>query len=296
MPAPPDLLRGVEEISRDRRSGGRELGLKALRVAEELCRRARQGELGRGDVEAVLREIRRCRKAMGIVYNVGDMGLKALGRGGDWLENLSRALRNMRGILEASRERMVRFSRQVLRGVSSVATISFSSNVFAALTEAGSVSRVVLLESRPGEEVVDAYRRLSGAGIEVTVLPDSNMLYAVKRSDAVVVGADSITARDCFLIHKAGTSPLLTLARAVGVRTVVICEALKLIDAEVGSIEMERWRYRVERLDAEFDSYPFDWTPINLVETLVTDHGLVEEPEDSDIARVYLDVLMRVLD
>jgi len=107
----------------------------------------------------------------------------------------------------AIRNAMVSISAQV------ITTMSNSHNVreFVSSSEA---SRIYVLESRPMLEGRIMAKSLSESGKEVYLISDAEMCLAVSKSDAVVVGSDSVLS-DLTLIHKVGTFPLAICARVL---------------------------------------------------------------------------------
>src|SRR5207244_7321393 len=94
-------------------------------------------------------------------------------------------------------------------------TLSSSEVVRRALLAAhrrGRLGRAVVAESRPGCEGVVLARRLAARGIAVSLIVDALGPAMVREVDAVVVGADAVTASA--LWHKCGTLALALAARA----------------------------------------------------------------------------------
>ena len=136
---------------------------------------------------------------------------------------------------------------------------------------------------------------LTKAGIETTVITD-NMAASVMRAgkiDRVIVGSDRI-ARNGDVCNKIGTYGVAVLARHHGIPFTVIAP-LSTFDPEVASgadipIE-ERPREEVSRgfgretVAAQAGVYnpAFDTTPAELVSEIVTEAGLISEP---NLARV----------
>lgn len=89
-----------------------------------------------------------------------------------------------------------------------VATLSRSHIVEKGLLSA---KKINVLESKPAMEGLEMARWLKGRGKEVKVFYDAFLSYAVKKSDLVIVGADTIL-RNGF-VNKTGTLPLALVAK-----------------------------------------------------------------------------------
>ena len=86
---------------------------------------------------------------------------------------------------------------------------------------------VVVTESRPKREGVALARDLASAGLGVTLVSDAEMGVFVPRCDAVLVGADAISAEDQ-LINKAGTRLAVLAAREAGVPAYAVAQTHKV--------------------------------------------------------------------
>ena len=287
----------IAEIVNDRVSGGKALGYKAINLLEQLVSDATSGKLNEDDVIKVLKELRKSRKLMGIIFNAGDLCIKSIRKGGNWVENLKSTVNNLKHLLDNSSKEILKFSKKIIKCQSTVTTISFSSNVYNVVkSNRDNVKILYLLESRPGIEVKAAYEAYRKLNLDVKVVPDSNMFYALKKSDIVLIGADAITLRDGFLIHKAGTSALLTLAKSMSIESVIIAEALKIIDTNVGHLPAEVWEYEIPLLNMKTQAYPFDRCPIKIANMLITDLGIIKPISKLRILETYINLLLRVFD
>jgi|Deesub1362B_J571_1020462.scaffolds.fasta_scaffold00014_188 translation initiation factor 2B subunit (eIF-2B alpha/beta/delta family) len=104
-------------------------------------------------------------------------------------------------------------------------TISRSHIVEKGLLE---VKKAIILESRPGEEGKDVAKWLEEKGVEVEVIPDASMGYAVKESDFIVSGADSIF--EVGFINKVGTLPLSLTSKHFGKPFIVASPSYKFLE------------------------------------------------------------------
>ena len=131
---------------------------------------------------------------------------------------------------------------------------------------------------------------LSQAGVDVTVITDSmaGSLMRLGRIDAVIVGADRITARGD-VANKIGTYPVAVLAKHHNLPFYVAAPS-STFDLELDSgddIPIEQ-RDRAEVAQpygvttvpdaANVLNPAFDVTPAELVTAIITEHGVVERP------------------
>jgi len=113
--------------------------------------------------------------------------------------------------------------------------------------------KVYVLCSEPGGEGRDTEKFLRSKGIEVELIPDLCMGYAVSKCDLVVVGADTIL-RNGF-VNKVGTLPLALTAKHFEKKFYVASPSYKLADSCMIEI-------------------PFEFIPSKLVDSLVCEMGL----------------------
>lgn len=157
--------------------------------------------------------------------------------------------------------------------------------VLAQLAQEGSVRALIVTTSLPGGEGTALAQALTARGVDVMLIADAAVGWAVPRVDAVVLGADSVRA-DGSLVNKVGSLPLALSARQAGVPVYVLCESLKIAPAG--------WPLTLEEMDpAELlpASAPhlrarnpyFDHTPADLIAAVITEMGPVSR---EDIARL----------
>ena len=180
----------------------------------------------------------------------------------------------------------VRHAAELIREGQTVLTHSFSSAVLETLLSAHGQGRrfeVICLESRPVCEGLGLARKLGGAGIPVTLMVDAAMLSGVRRSDLVLVGADSISASG--VTNKTGTAGLAELAAAASVPFYVICTSEKMLPAdytlpdEPPKPAAELGVAPEEPIRAE--NLYFDRTPLERVTGFVTEDGVVSLSRES---------------
>ncbi len=135
-----------------------------------------------------------------------------------------------------------------------VTVISRSHIVERGLTTA---KKINVLESCPEKEGRDTARWLKDHGKEVDVYHDAFMCYAVKRSDVVAVGADSLFSTG--FLNKTGTLPLALTAQYFNIPFYVVAPSYK---------------YTTKKPDYE---NIFEFVPHELVTAFVWEEGVVEE-------------------
>ena len=114
-----------------------------------------------------------------------------------------------------------------------VLTLSLSSTLLEGLLAAAPApARVVVCESRPGGEGRTLAARLAEAGLEVVLVPDAAVAWALGALgvELVLVGADTVLA-DGAVVNKVGTHPAALAARAAGVRALAAASSDKIAAA-----------------------------------------------------------------
>ena len=165
-----------------------------------------------------------------------------------------------------------------ISSASVVATICHSSSVtggMIAAYEGGTPLRAVVLETRPRFQGRITARELAASGIPVTQYVDAEIPRALESADLVALGADVLA--DGWFLNKVGSRMLAEAAQARGLPVVVVAHTLKFDPARAERIEerdpREVWADAppgVEVRNPAFDRVPFD-----LVQSLVTERGVV---------------------
>jgi translation initiation factor 2B subunit (eIF-2B alpha/beta/delta family) len=139
-----------------------------------------------------------------------------------------------------------------------VMTHSASATVREALTHTPP-ARVVCTVSEPGSEGRRLAAELKSSGLTVELIADSESADAVRESDLLLLGADTVF-RDGSLVNKVGTLAIARAAKEAGVPVIVACETFKLapFDPE-------------EPLE---DS--FELIPATLIDRVVTEEGAAD--------------------
>jgi methylthioribose-1-phosphate isomerase len=138
---------------------------------------------------------------------------------------------------------------------------------------------------------------LMQAGIAVTLITDSTAGQVMKegRVQLVLVGADRITANGD-AANKIGTYSVAVLAQAHGIPFYVAAPSstfdLSLPDGALIPIEeraaeeiTEGFGRRTAPENVVVYNPAFDVTPANLITAIITEHGIIEQPDTDKIAR-----------
>jgi methylthioribose-1-phosphate isomerase len=167
---------------------------------------------------------------------------------------------------------------------------------------AGKITRVFAGETRPWLQGARLTMwELLRDGIPARLIADSAAAHLMKSGDVqwLVVGADRIAANGD-VANKIGTYQLAIAARHHGVRTMVVAPAstVDMATASGGDIEIEL-RAAEELLmhagrrtvveGAEAWNPVFDVTPAQLVDAIVTERGIVRNPDTASLAALFAD-------
>lgn len=162
----------------------------------------------------------------------------------------------------------------------------------------GRIRHVYATETRPWLQGARLTAwELSRSGIPATLLVDSAaaQLLAREKPAWVIVGADRIAANGD-VANKIGTRALAVLARELGARFMVAAptSTLDMTLADGADIPIED-RGAAEIWQAGWGAVPeglaihnpaFDVTPARLIDAIVTEKGVVEQPDTRRLARV----------
>jgi translation initiation factor 2B subunit (eIF-2B alpha/beta/delta family) len=134
---------------------------------------------------------------------------------------------------------------------------------------------VIASQSHPGDEGIGLATTLAQAGIQVLLVADAACGFFVGNADAVIVGADTVTAKGN-VVNKVGTLPLALAARDSHVPVYVCCEALKIAasDTKPAFEEMDAGELMpVPAAGVTVRNVYFDMTPHELITGLITEQG-----------------------
>ncbi len=156
----------------------------------------------------------------------------------------------------------------------------YSTTVLEAVENAvrdGSHLTVYVTEARPRTLGRKSARVLAGMSrVDVRMVVDSAMGYALRDCDRVLLGITCITGGTYY--NRIGTFPLVVTARELGVPVTAVGSGAKTIEEFRFENEfrdaVEVMREPVEGVTIENPSY--DATPIGMIDTVITDEGIVE--------------------
>ena len=285
----PDPVKQIaEEIAGDRTLGAFPLALRVLEAYELLSEPLEEIETA----DELHRAMTEAQPWMVAVRNASLLGRQLV------VEGRSLEIKRLRERLTRAREKVAQGAIEALRGAKTVVTLSYSSDVFAALThpEGSDGFRVYVCESRPLQEGIAMASDLRQAGVDAVVVADAAGPTLVGRADAVVCGADSLL-RDGGLVNKIGTLPLALACREQDVPFLPLLEVLKL-ELEGQEIRWQEERRDPDELSTQVEALNFYFEKVvpTLLDRVVTDTG-TERPVNlldrfrtpEDLARFYLE-------
>ncbi len=224
----------LARIRDDRVHGAGEIARECLRLMVESARAIDAGSAGA--LLTLLRaragRLAACRPSMASVHNLLERWRDQADAIGEVPVADARTLaaKAARSLIEQSARAAQQAAEHLARhlgGGKILLTHSLSSTVialFERLVPLG-VSAIVT-ESRPLNEGCLLAGRLGGMGVPTTLITDAQMGLFAANADAVVVGADSLSAEGS-LVNKAGTYLLALAARDRGLPFYVCCESFK---------------------------------------------------------------------
>lgn len=160
--------------------------------------------------------------------------------------------------------------------ISSAATISFSSNVFTLLKNAG-VKHIYIFTSEPNTELKQAMDEYSKFAV-ATVVPLSSAQHFIEYVEAVVSGFDGLYSSGHF-VNKSGTFMLFCTAKEKGINNIIVGESFKAYDGFPPPPLKVKWENIMIPI--------FESVPLKLVDTLITDSGVYNNPDSSTVKEIY---------
>ena len=257
---PESVERKVEEVATDHQSGATHVAIRALRAFDLLVA---AGGTDAGTVRELRERLDAAQPAMASVRNAARLAEGQLTRGAAGWPTFRDALLRQ---LEEGRRRVAGNFVQVVPSNATVLTLSRSVNVFECCVVAaqrGRITKILVLESRPGSEGYRLAEDLREAHVEAEAVPDETVQSHVGPSVVGLAGADTVFA-DGAVVNKVGTRALAEACRRADRPMYVACETIKF-DAMPSS---QAWK------DSAQHSGLFDLTPPNLVTGFVTERGV----------------------
>ncbi|WP_148224610.1 initiation factor 2B [Vulcanisaeta moutnovskia] len=242
----------------------------------DIVRTALENGLSTNDIRVLLNELRIVRPGMASILNLADIIEHALNTGLDLGNVISKLRTWYDSTLERLKKQLDKFP--VMCGSRAI-TISYSSAVRTALSRWGKCFEILyVMESKPGDEVSQAVKDYSSHVGNVIPIPDSAIAFFMRNANYVISGADGLYS-DGYFLNKIGTETLFIIAHRFDVNTVVISESYKAAAGGVGDV------YSIDVNIAGLSTRTplFDKVPLDLIDYLVTDYGIIKKPKPEDI-------------
>ncbi|GAC1401703.1 MAG: ribose 1,5-bisphosphate isomerase [Ktedonobacteraceae bacterium] len=282
----------IEQVRNDREHGSRWLVRETLLILRDLAQMmsSSQDEQMQRLYDAG-RNLAHARPAMAALASAVGRVLVVQGGPATIAQEAERLLHDY----DTATARIAEHAKSLLRGT--LMTCSISGTVLDVLvTNSQNIEQMIVLEGRPRYEGREMARALSQKGLAVTLITDAQADIFMPQCDRVVVGADSILANGDVL-NKAGTALLGWSAQGHSVPFYVLCETLK-ISSQHWQEGAEHWQANLalleekegkEVLDSpltgiEVRNFYFDRTPSRLVTKVITEQGVLGQPEIAKIA------------
>lgn len=179
------------------------------------------------------------------------------------------------------RRALIRFGMEALEGCRRPLIYDYSSTVadlVRALADKGGLERIVIPESR----AIDGGRRymtaLAPLGVPILLVPDSALEYAVAQSDAVLLGAESVTV-DGGISNTVGSTLAARSAQARGVKVFGAADLFKVgarTAAEVPEPPLRTYDFLLKAGEVASTEAPeLEIVPPALVTAILTEVGPV---------------------
>ncbi len=178
---------------------------------------------------------------------------------------------------EAEAENAAKNLANIIPNDARVLTHSYSNTAkraFEYIARGGGEIEVWVTESNPGYEGRVLASDLNETGLQVRIVPDSDVPVILEDVDVVVVGADSVLV-DGSIVNKIGTRKMAVEAEAKNVPFYVICETSKFSAANLLGEEVE-----IAQI--------FDVTPSKLIRKIITELGPLEPDDVADRIKIML--------
>lgn len=265
---PDRVLRALDEIASDNRSGAAEILRRAAALYSQLDSGSAQEMIDSLSVELAHAQPR-----------------------------MSPLIRLANEVMKSSPDAAARFVEEAIRAANSAAlqaanlidegarvlTHSRSSTVleaFAQARRAGKSFAVVATESRPIFEGRTLAEALAKQDVPVTVIVDAAAALAIEEVEMVLVGADAITPVS--VINKVGTRMIALAAREKGIRVFSVCDTSKFIREDCLAPEHEHPAAELwpdAPAEVSITNKYFESTPLAWFTGIVTEHGILSSKE-----------------
>ncbi|GAB3423563.1 translation initiation factor eIF-2B [Haloparvum alkalitolerans] len=275
----------VAEIREMRSHSSSVIARKAARALAELIDREYASvEEFEQDLQHNAGVLRRSNPSHAILHNaIREIERSVVGEAttvADGKERLRETIEEVVADVERGKAAAAANARETFRDGETVLTHDYSTTVLEAMetaTQEGLHLSAYVTEARPRYFGRKTARALAAnPRVETTMIVDSAMGHALRECDRVVLGMTCITDRTYY--NRIGTLPLVATANELDVPVTVVGSGAKVIDDFRFENEfrdaVEVMREPVEDVDVENPMY--DAVPVNLVDEVITDDGVVE--------------------
>jgi len=227
----------VQEITEDRLSGAAVLARKTLECYLTFTEVPFQKE----DLIELSEKLAQAHPDMAPLYNINHRLYKS--------ENVRQDSEKMLHKLIRSRDEIARKAASLIEEGDTLFTHSWSSTVvhtIELLHQSRFPFHLIVTESQPGGEGKALAHKLEEEGVDVTLIPDSEITEGLSRSQIVFLGADRITPD--YFVNKVGTLSVVHCAEKRNIPIYVLADSLKLVPRTFSVAEQNK-RYEPTPLD-----------------------------------------------
>lgn len=290
----------LEEVKRDHFSGASELAHKAARTLGSFCQEWPNEDRNKFSDEFIwlAKELVRAQREITPIFNLANKTVNLL--------KSQPARLNARQIADQIAKEVSDFEKnsvqalaaiwkegaELLPAKTTVITFSSSASVLGIIRQANQRKKQVeafVCESRPLLEGRRLARMLAEEGMKVNLIVDAASGFFISKIDLVLVGADSISENN--FVNKIGTYALAVLARQHKKPVWVATEESKFISQEargnpaIGGDPKEVWQQSQSNITC-LNPY-FEEIPLNLVEKIITNQGILSPAEVPNFIRQF---------
>ena len=266
---------GLGEIATNTEFGATELARRGLNVLGAFVQ-SNWDDLNHRRLLRAIRAFASVRPTMGVFPNLTARLLLGIERDGGQYD-FDELLTELISALEDSTDLSIQTAADALRDKRHIFTLSYSEAVRDTLIQLRGGIEVLIAESAPGLEGLRLAEHLRDQGISFETVSDKDIVTAVGRSDAVLVGCDAITEGD-ELINKVGTRTAVAAAKEAGIPAFAVAQTVKIMPAG--------WPVFLERQKVEGKQggeVIFDVTPLEMFDAILTEEGPISRERIAEI-------------
>lgn len=282
------IIRGLEDIRRDKVSGASKIFSETIRVLKELYKLQPKTE----DLKTALSILKSSHPLMAPIRLLEEIVEYTLLRG--YSKEILESLEKLENLKEECTEKNCETVEKLIPLKARIATLSNSSQVYKALECTRElIEEVLVLESTPGSEGWILARKIEGLKLKVSVYPDSTVARVVEKSDAILLGGDAVTLEGG-VVNKVGSYTITLLANYLGRPVYYLVEPYKF--APWWKSGEEAFSKRVEDYGHMKDyalKRVFEYVPPSLKYKLLV-CGEVLSANLENTVRVYKSLLRRI--